>query len=174
MRPVIEVREAKPWHCGQALRAMRPAHRRALEKLGAHQHQELRTIFNASTIRKVCFFDGKLAAVGGVTGSLASNMGYVWLVLTETALQYPIETFRRARLELAVIMETQFELATTVVAEDPAAVRFALALGFHTRDEEIEKNRKALAARIIADETLRLSLGNGFVIPLGYHASERV
>lgn len=169
MRPFVEVQDAKPWHCGQALRAMRPDHRRALDKLGAAQHRELRAIFDASIIRNACFADGKLAAVWGVTGTIASNMGYVWLVLTETALKYPIETLRRARQELAKIMETQTELATTVVADDPAAVRFALALGFHAKDWETESNRKVLAEKMVADETLRLSLGTGFVIPLGYH-----
>lgn len=173
MSPVVEVQDAKPWHCGQALRAMRAEHRRALEKLGvgANQHRELRAIFEASTIRKACFADGKLAALWGVTGTLASNIGYVWLVLTETAMRYPIETVRRARQELAVLMETQFELATTVVAEDPAALRFALALGFHTSHTETEKNRKVLAQRLAVDETLRLPVGGGFVIPLGFRAS---
>lgn len=173
MRPKVEIKEAMPWHCGQALRLIRKGHAEALTKLGTANHAELKQIFDQSIIRRVCYADGKMAALWGVTGSLLSNMGYVWLVLTEVATRYPIECMRVTRHELDRIMETQLELATTVLGSDPAALRFALALGFHVDDHELEKDRKKLARKIIADTKRHIELGTGFVIPLGYHDLER-
>jgi hypothetical protein len=162
--------EAKPHHCGQAVHRLRPAHRRALALTGRHAHRELRCLFEQSARAYALIADGRLACLWGVQGSLLDPRGYVWMALTETALLYPRQTVREAKRRLLECAAWYHELATTILGEDRAGLSFALALGFHARDDEPETDRRRLVAKLLADESLRIPVGATFVLPLGWHA----
>jgi hypothetical protein len=75
--PKFEIVEAKAWHCGAMSRALRLEHQKAVAMIGLNSHRELRGMFDESIFRKAWLIDGRLAAVGGVTGPALSSYGIV-------------------------------------------------------------------------------------------------
>ena len=55
-------------------------------------------------MRKAWLIDGKLSALGGVTGSKMSSTGFVWLALSSAAMKYPIQIVKTARAQLDEII----------------------------------------------------------------------
>ena len=89
MSPRFEVIEAKRFHCGMMTRIMRRSYLTMMAQAGADPHRELRACFDQSAFRKAWMIDGRLAALGGVIGTLASGDGMVWLALSEEATRRP-------------------------------------------------------------------------------------
>ena len=85
---------------------------------------------------------------------LLSSGGFIWLALSQEALRYPVAIIKEARRQLAEIMTTRSEVATTLIAHDDVAIRFARFLGFH------------------GDFNKKLPVGRGFAIAVGYHLWE--
>lgn len=172
--------EMKAFHCGAIVKRLRFEHRVALARVGRDAHKELRSTFDESCIRRAWFIDGELAAVGGVTGSAASAMGYAWLALSEKATHYPVAILKEVQRQLAAIMVTKRELALTIIGGDEAAKRLAVFLGFHVEDEGpgapafTRMGRRSLARHIDTLPDRRIPIGGGYVIGMGYHAPEEL
>lgn len=122
--------EAKVWHCGAVIRRLREDHQAAVALLGINSHREIREKFDASMFRRAWTIDGRLAGLGGVTGTTLSMTGFVWMALTNEAAQHPYAVARESVRQLAEIMQVRHELCTTLIPEDKAALRFATRLGF--------------------------------------------
>ncbi len=122
--------EGREFHCGQIVRHLREGQRAAVLGLGVNPHREIRTNFDASAFRRAWLVDGKLGALFGITGSLASSHGYCWLALSQAGTRYPVEIVKETRRQFGIIMQTKRELYTTLLPEDRAAIRFADWLGF--------------------------------------------
>lgn len=131
----LEVKDARPYHCGQIARILRAEHRSAILAIGLDPHRELRTCFDASCHRRAWFLDGRLVAVFGVTGPRIASTGFIWLALSEEATKYPVKLVREAIREIREVMITKRVLTTTIQTQDEAAVRFARFLGFERADE---------------------------------------
>lgn len=127
---MIEFREAKSWHVGQIVRLMRADHHAAAVARGGDAHHELSRVFRESSYRRAAFVDGRLTALWGVTGMLASGKGHVWLVLSQDTERVPLAVVIGARKELRSLLDTHQELTTTLFDGDQKARRFALLLGF--------------------------------------------
>jgi hypothetical protein len=165
---------AKPWHCGQMARHLRRSHRVALAPFGIGIHRELAATFEASAIRIAGLLDGRLAALGGVTGTLLDPHGFTWLALTEEATRHPVTITRAARRVLANIMDIKRELSVSLLDADEAAKRFAIFLGFHAADDGAGATATRRRARVALLRHLdvsdrRIAHGGGHVIMLGYH-----
>lgn len=130
----FEIIEAKPYHVGQILHRLRKEHRAALDATSVNAHRELRSVFDKSSFRRAWFCDGELFAVGGVTGTLLSGSGFIWLAMAEKASRFPVAIVREARKQLAEIVQTRTELITTILCADPTSRRFAWSLGFVDSD----------------------------------------
>lgn len=130
----LEVIDAKAFHCGAIIRTMRVDHQRALMAMGVPMHREFRSMFDASYYRKAAFIDGKLAAVWGVEGTPMCTEGRIWLVLGQHTMKHPVTVMREARKQLEEIATTKTRLVTTVIGDDEASVRLAVALGFEAAD----------------------------------------
>lgn len=128
----FEIIEAKPYHVGRILRRLRTEHRVAMNGLSSNLHREFSQIFNTSSFRRAWIVDGELMAVGGVTGTLLSGEGYIWLAMADQAKRYPVAIIKEARHQLALLMATRREVSTTVLCNDKTAQRFARFLGFQT------------------------------------------
>lgn len=171
----FEVVEGREFHCGQILRRLRQEHLEAIERVGASGHRELRTLFDASYLRKAWMIDGRLAALGGVSGSVLSNYGFVWVALSKDAMKYPVALVKETRRQLDIIMTTKTELVTTIVGGDDAAKRFAIFLGFHCEHQGMGSpahsrfSRRNLAKYLEITPDLRTPVGNGYIVPMGYH-----
>lgn len=169
--------EAKKYHCGEMARKLRHAHKEAIVKLGINTHRELLSRFNDSSFRRAWLINGKLAALGGVTGPLLAGYGYIWVAFTADALRYPLEIIKEARRQLDEIMLTKTELMTTIIGGDEAARRFAVFLGFHADHAEGSPatsifGRRRLNDFLIQEEKFRIPITSGYIIPLGYHPNE--
>ena len=124
----------KPYHCGKIIRRLRIDHNDAFMKLGLNAHKQLRACFDDSYFCRAWIIDGRLAGLGGVTGSLLSPVGYIWLALSEEATHYPVKVMREARAQISEIMQVKRSLITTVLKNDEPSVRFATRLGFEQID----------------------------------------
>ena len=98
--------------------------------LGVNPHREIRASFDQSAYRRAWLVNGRLAGLGGVTGSLAASQGMIWLALSARATRYPIEIVKEARRQLDAISETKRDLVSSLIPGDRAAIRFATRLGF--------------------------------------------
>ncbi len=177
--PRFQIIPAKPWHCGAMVRRLRIEHRMAVAKLGLDSHRELSDRFGQSAFRRALLIDGHLEALGGVTGSLLSGEGYVWLALSQCAARYPLALVREARAQLEQIMVTKRVLVTSVLDDDIAAKRFAIFLGFvpalpgglaAASPAVSRAGRRTLARWLDEDDEARIPLGIGSAQALAYWA----
>ena len=174
MSPRFEVVEAKVWHCGQMLRRLRREHMWAIACLGVDSHRELRQRFDESSFRRAWLVDGKLAGIGGVTGSPLATEGMVWLALSHDAMRYPLEMVRESRRQLDGLMRSRRRLLTTILAGDEAAKRVAVFVGFVAADERPEPRavsrygRRALIETVASKDDIRVPMGSGFAVVMQY------
>lgn len=170
--PRFEVVDGKPWHVGQILHRIRHGHRGCLGLIGmrpAEVHLELRRVFDDSAFRRAWLMDGKLAALGGVTGGLLSPHGFIWLALSQEVLRYPVRIVAEARRQLGEIMQTKTELATTILAHDDVALRFSCFLGFHAIHDKTFGGWRQQLRLLNENPALRIPVGSGYALALGYH-----
>ena len=80
--------------------------------------------------------DGRLAGMMGVTGSLLSSTGLIWLALAEEATRYPRGTALLARATVAEIMQTRHEVFTVMFQIDAASMRWIEFLRFYEADNQ--------------------------------------
>lgn len=174
MTPTFQIVPAKPWHCGAMVRRLRVEHRYAVAQLGLDSHRELFDRFGQSSFRRALLIDGRIAALGGVTGSALSGEGYVWLALSQRAVRYPLLLVREARRQLDIVMQSRSVLVTTILDGDIAARRFAIFLGFvpatddRTQPAASRAGRHVLADRLETDPDLRIPVGLGAAVALAY------
>lgn len=168
-----EVVEAKPYHVGRVIKRLRHDHASYMRGLGLNPHRELRRAYLDSSWSRTWLRDGQPVAIGGVSGSLLSPVGYVWLALTEDVRAFPLRIMREARRQIAVMMETRLEIQSLAVLCDPTAWRFAMSLGFFVKTPDGEEtfippSPKTLAADIVrARPEFRMSMpgyGDGVLI----------
>lgn len=152
MAHTFEVVEAKEHQVGQIVRKLRLGHTAALARLGYDRretHRQLSMLYRQSSFRRAWIVDGKLAALGGVTGMLLSDTGFIWLALSDEVLKFRVAMIKEARKQIAEMMATRRELATTIIGSDDVALRFVRFLGFH------------------GDH--KIPVGTGHAIAVGYH-----
>ena len=174
MTPRFEIVEGRRHHCGQMARAMRRDYLVALLTADAKPHRELIDCFEQSAFRKAWLIDGKVAAVGGVIGTLMNGEGMVWLALSQEATRHPKAVIVEARRQLAGLMRTRRELRASIFEGDEASLRLAIFLGFHAigclweGPMETRKGRQLLAREIAGNADLRITVGNSFMVPMAY------
>jgi len=162
--------EARPWHCGSICRRLRLDHQKAIAKFGINSHMELRARFDASAFRRAWFIDGRLAALGGVTGSALSATGFVWLCLTEDAIKYPLATIKETKRQLAEIMVVKRTLVTAILDGDEISKKFAIFMGFVPGELEpaMSKFGRRELERYCDNPSVRVPIGNGFATTMAY------
>ena len=174
MSPRFEVIEAKRFHCGMMTRIMRRSYLTMMAQAGADPHRELRACFDQSAFRKAWMIDGRLAALGGVIGTLASGDGMVWLALSEEATRYPKAIIKEARRQIDGLMRTKRELRASIFEGDGASVRLAVFLRFQVigaawdGPAETRFGRRLLAREIAGNADARITIGNSFMVPMFY------
>lgn len=141
-----------------------------LQDFGFEPRRALLRAFVGAHYCRTALVDGKPVAMWGTNGPLLSDEAMVWLVLSDEITKMPLAVVREARRELAKIMENYREVAITVLPDDEAAIQFAVALGFHDRDnDDARLSRKELCRAIMAEPRYRIPIGDSYIIALGYH-----
>lgn len=178
--PDFTIIDAKPFHCGQMVRLLRREHQQVIARIGIDSHRELRARFDSSTFKRAWLIDGKLGALGGVTGGRLSTQGYIWLALAHSALKYPLAIIREARRQLDDIMVTKRDLVTTILEGDEASKRFAIFLGFvPLGDEWINRAESRFGRRDVARKfdnmgESRVQIGNGYAVAMTFQPERPV
>lgn len=143
-----------------------------LQSFGMSPRPALHRAFVASNYCRTALLDDSPIAMWGVKETILDDTAVVWLVLSDKVTRMPIAIVREARAELAKVMATKREIAITVLPDDEAAIRFAVFLGFHDRDDDDgELSRKDMCQAILRNPHYRIPIGDSFVIALGYHPS---
>src|ERR1700748_325484 len=101
----FQIIEPKAYHVGQMIHRLRTSCRSLMMSIGQSPHQELRTAFQRSMYRRAWMVNGRLAGLGGVTGSLLSSGGYIWLAISEEAMQHKTALIREAKRQLSAALE---------------------------------------------------------------------
>lgn len=162
------VRPARALDVKPMARQLRAAACITLQGFGLNAREALRRAFvQSSYCRTAVDPEGRPIAMWGVKSTVLGDTGMVWLVLSEAVTRMPIAVVKEARAELSKMMERLSEIAITVLPDDEAAVRFAVSLGFHDREEEMP--RRELVRAILADARYKVPIGDSYVIALGYH-----
>lgn len=157
-------------HVRPMARQLRAAACITLQGFGLNPHSALHNAFIASSYCRTALVDGKPVAMWGVKDVLLSDQAAVWLVLSDFITQMPVAIVREARQELARVMETKREVAITVLPNDEAAIRFAVYLGFHDREnDDGQFSRKDLCHAVMTDPKYKIPVGDHYVVALGYH-----
>lgn len=172
--PDFTIIDARPWHCGAMVRLLRIEHQKAIARLGINSHRELRERFDASAFRRAWLIDGRLAALGGVTGPQAAAVGQIWLALSNEAMRYPLAIVKEARCQITEIMSVKRVIATTILDGDETSKRFAIFLGFVPSDAEAEApavsryGRRELYRRLDTSHAARVPVGIGYAVAMTY------
>ena len=148
---------------------MRAAAAVSLQGYGFDPRRALHRVVLDSAYCRTAKVDGEVAAMWGIVAPALASTAYVWLVMSDEIGRIPRLVVQTAREELAEMMEVYEEIATTVLPDDEAAIRFALYLGFHDDDEEEPGSHKVRAQRLRENPRHRIPVGDGYVIALGYH-----
>lgn len=156
-----------PRHIKPMAAQLRAAACVTLQGFGFNPREALRRAFVVSSYCRTAMKGGKPIAMWGVKTGLLADKGMVWLVLSNEVTHMPVAVVREARAELAKVMETLDEVAITVLPDDEAAIRFAVAMGFHDREEGL--SRKDLTRQIMTDPKFKVPIGDSYVVALGYH-----
>lgn len=130
----VEIIEGKRHHCGQIARSLRAKHAKVLADRGIPVHQEIVDRFNDSAWVKAMLIDGRLVALGGVTGTLASGEGLVWLALSAESEKYPTAIAREGIRQMRDLMQTRSKIVTLISTADAPSVQFSYFLGFAVQD----------------------------------------
>lgn len=150
----------------------------AIAMLGIDGHRPLRDLFDQSSFTRAWALDGKLAGIAGVTGTQACSTGFLWFAMTDEATHYPIKIIKEAKRFLDDVMITKRELATTILSGDEAAKRLAIFLGFHVAHNGLgepaysRSSRRILSRFLENDPDVRIPIGNGYAIAMGYHPED--
>ena len=166
---MFEVVRTSPHYIRPMARRMRAAAAVSLQGYGFDPRRALHRVVLDSAYCRTAKVDGEVVAMWGIVAPVLASTAYVWLVMSDEIAKVPRFVVQTAKEELAEMMETYEEVATTVLPDDEAAIRFALYLGFHDNDDEEPASHKVRAQRLRENPRHRIPIGDHFVIALGYH-----
>jgi hypothetical protein len=127
---MIRIVDAEPRHVGMIARQMSEGDCARFIGLGRDPRRVIRGFFRQSSYRRAALLNDEPIAIWGLTGSLMSSTGLLWLRLTEEAKKIPLRVVKECRLELAAMMEMRHEIVCYLHHDDTAAIRFARFFGF--------------------------------------------
>jgi len=143
---MITVVDAKTWHCGQMVRQLRAEDRDGALACGVDAHHELRRRLDASAIARAVLIDGRLAALGGLIGTILARESWVWLVVAPWAIRRNARALGRlAVIYVGSFMQLRHGLYATIFAGDIKAARLVEFLGFKDCGERMPHGRGELA-----------------------------
>jgi hypothetical protein len=98
--------------------------------MGFDAHKGLVRIAAGSVVKQAWFVDGELYGIGGISGTLTSSTGFVWLALSTASRGKRKLLVTMLREQLALALQRYSRLTATVLTDDLTSQRFALFMGF--------------------------------------------
>lgn len=130
MLPRYEIVEARLEHLRALIPLLRDGDRAEVEVTSIPARHLLFGLWRSSLVRRAALVDGEVAAVWGMSGSLAASEASVYLLTGRAIERIPLAFYREARRELRAMLETRRSLVCDVLADYTRAVRFFEMLGF--------------------------------------------
>lgn len=128
--PEIVIIETTPAHIALMAEAMDAVTRSTAEKIGMTPKKALWQSYRKSLVRKTAFIDGKIAAMWGVGGTVFSDIGQPWLVMTPEIEEHPFRVAFRYRKELNKFQYMFPCLEEYVDVTNKKAIRLLELMGF--------------------------------------------
>lgn len=126
----FEIHSLSYYDLKRITRILRKEQLKLILNLNKNPYSDLCIYANQSFYTKSWKINGKLAAIGGVTGSILSSEGFAWLALTEESLKFPIAIIKEIKIQLNNIMVNKNKINAYVFINDNAAQKFAEFFGF--------------------------------------------
>lgn len=117
-------------HAGALARRLCSDRWLAYKASGVDPKAQLRGLVQTSLIARTCILDGRVVAMWGMTGSLLSKAGALWMAISRDAADHPVALLKEVRNQLSYLFHVKQELRITVAEQDTKAIRFAEFLGF--------------------------------------------
>lgn len=112
------------------LQSMRPMDRMEAEGGGAPARHMLHALWQESSVRRAAYIDGKVAAVWGFAGQLASTEAEGWLFTSPDIETMPLTFFRETKKEISKMLESKQVVISDCMADYGRALKFFSILGF--------------------------------------------
>lgn len=125
-----QVVEARWHHCGALARKIRNGHWLSYVEAGLDIRALLHELWGASYHRKSWLRDGRIIAMGGLTGTMLSRSARIWFAVAPEAEKQRFAFLRMVLSNLDEVSREKRELLTTVATNDATGRRFAEWLGF--------------------------------------------
>lgn len=122
-------------HVSALAAKLRPADNAELYAAGITPECAVAKSYRASTIARVAFVDGEIAAAWGMRGSPLGKIGRPWLLTAPAVERVRISFLRIAQQEVATMLAFCPELRGYVDARYSGALRLLTALGFSLSEE---------------------------------------
>ena len=130
MSPRILSSPSRIGDCYRLARALRDADRQEVVCFGLDPRKAIRESYRHAILHRTYFVDGEIAAMGGLSGSLLSHVGYPYLMTTPAVERVPTAFFKECRKMLGRMLEAKSTLAGDVLASYSGACRMLYMLGF--------------------------------------------
>lgn len=127
---ICRIVPALPVHVGIIAGQLTPEERERFKGVGRDARRVIRGFFRQSSYKRTALLDERPAAIWGITGSLASSSGILWLRLARDARRRPRRVIEEGRAELGRILQMRREIVIYVPEDDSLALRFAEFFGF--------------------------------------------
>lgn len=132
------LREARWSDCGAMARKVCAGRWLCYSQAGIDMRSQLRLLWGMSLVRKSWFIDGRIAAMGGLTGTLLSRTGKIWMVVAPEAEEHRFAFLREAMGNLDAIARAKRELHVSIAETDGTALRFAQWMGFRENGPPVQ------------------------------------
>jgi hypothetical protein len=127
---ICRIVPALPVHVGIIAGQLTDDERARFKGMGRDARRVIRGFFRQSSYRRTALLDERPAAIWGITGTLASSSGILWLRLSAVARKRPRLVVEECRAELARMLDVRREVVAYIHEDDAVAQRFAEFFGF--------------------------------------------
>ncbi len=127
---MIQIVNAKPVHVGIIAGQLTDDERAVFAVQGRDARRVIRGFFRQSSYRRTALLEERPIAIWGITGTLASSFGILWLRLASAARKLPRLVVEQGREELSRMLGVRREIVIYVPEQDYRALRFAEFFGF--------------------------------------------
>lgn len=134
----IEIMETTPAHVRMMAHDMHEMTARTAISLGTTPNKLLWRSYKKSIICKTAFFNGKIAAIWGLSGELFGDVGYPWLIMSPVVDAHPMRVAFIYRREVQQFQSMFRRLEDYIDMEAEKTIKMLELMGFNFDPDPIE------------------------------------
>lgn len=153
--PDYRIIDAAQAHVGPHVAHLTAKERAEIEAVtGIPPRRFVRRLLQQSSYARAAVICNVPVALWGLTGTLLSPSGHIWLSVTQEARARPFAFMAVARSEAATLLATKAELRSMVRIDDARALRFLRHLGFEIGEISLAECGRMFRAAVLRHEVL--------------------